>query len=68
LSWMGDYDAAFEWLHRSLEDNGPSGIIISMSQPEWRKLREHPRWAEIATEIGLDPERVAALDFNPRIP
>ena len=65
---MDDYDAAFELLHRTLGEKGPSEIIRSMNQPEWRRLREHPRWAEIATEIGLDPERLAALDFNPRIP
>lgn len=68
LAWMGDYEAAFERLHRTLEEQGPSAIIRNMNQPEWRKLREHPRWAEIATEIGLDPDRVAALDFNPRLP
>lgn len=68
LAWMDDYDAAFELLHRTLGEKGPSEIIRSMNQPEWRRLREHPRWAEIGTEIGLDPERLAALDFNPRIP
>lgn len=68
LAWMGDYDAAFEWLHRTLDDKGPSEIIRSMYLPEWRTLRQHPRWAEIATQIGLDPERVAALDFDPVLP
>ncbi|HSM32086.1 MAG TPA: hypothetical protein VK854_15420 [Woeseiaceae bacterium] len=68
LAWMGDYDAAFEWLHRTLEEQGPSAIIRDMNQPEWRRLRAHPRWAEIGTAIGLDPERVAALDFDPDIP
>ena len=68
LSWMGDYDAAFEWLHRALEQYGPSGIIVAMNHPEWRKLRAHSRWPEIAAEIGLDPAHVAALDFDPKIP
>jgi adenylate cyclase len=68
LAWMGDFDAAFGWLHRTIEKQGPSAIIRVMNQPEWRRLREHPRWAEIAAEIGLDPERVAALDFDPSLP
>jgi len=68
LAWMGDYDAAFVLLHKTLEDKGNSEIIRSMNQPHWRKLRAHARWAEIATELGLDPTRVAALDFDPKIP
>lgn len=68
LAWMDDYEAAFELLHKTLEEKGSSEIIRGMNQPHWRKLREHPRWKEIATKIGLDPERVAALDFDPRIP
>ncbi len=68
LAWMGDYDAAFEQLHRTIKEYGNSEIIRAMNQPEWHKLREHPRWAEIAAQIGLDPKRVAALDFDPRLP
>lgn len=68
LGWMGDYDAAFELLQKTLEEKGNSEIIRGMNQPHWRRLRAHPRWAEIATEIGLDPQRVAALEFDPRLP
>jgi len=67
-AWLGDYDAAFEWLNRIVDERGAMAVVAEMTLPEWFKLREHPRWGKFAVRLNLDPARIANLDFNPKLP
>ena len=65
-AYMGDVDAAFEWLQGVSPDVGPSGGFGGRFDPLYANLHDDPRWA-VWLEKGPD-EELAAISFEPRLP
>jgi len=66
-AWIGDADAAFEWLDRSVAQN-EDGLNQQFDNPLYRKLHGDPRWAEFLETTGTSPEQLAAIKFEVRLP
>jgi len=56
-----DADAAFEWLHRVVDDRQQTAGI--RSEPFLKSLRDDPRWNPLLARLGLSDEQVAAIEF-----
>jgi len=50
---LGEREAAFRWLQRSLEAHSLLDIWIAM--PEWDPIRHDPRFGAILRRMGLTP-------------
>jgi len=61
-------DAAFEWLEKTYEFDGPGGL--SNARGDWglRPLHDDPRWQALLSKAGLSDSQVAAIDFQVAIP
>ncbi|MEJ2522379.1 MAG: hypothetical protein P8080_05795 [Gammaproteobacteria bacterium] len=65
-AWTGDNDAAFDWLERALEKEGPNRFLhIS---PLYRNLHDDPRWLPLLERIGQAPAQLAAVRFDVSVP
>ena len=54
---LGDKDEAFRWLDRAMNER--SGPVHAIAQsPEYRSLRDDPRFTQALERIGLDPAQV----------
>jgi TolB-like protein len=66
-AWMDMADEAFgafekqrevvPWLFTSMADS-----------PLYANLRDDPRWQPFLASVGIDPEYLASIEFNPRLP
>ena len=66
-AWIGDADKAFEHLMP------PSQYIsytdrLDVLNPVWEKITDDPRWLEYREAIGMSPERLDAIEFDPWLP
>lgn len=53
-AWLGDADAAFEWLDRAYEERAPALIQIAVN-PQFAPLRGDPRFRALLERIGMPP-------------
>ena len=72
-AWIGNRDAAFEWLEKAyrLDKNyGQYGhrFIRRISSPLWRNLHGDPRWDAMRERVGMSEERLAAIEFEVNLP
>ena len=68
-AWIGDEDAAFEWLERTHENAERYGVRGYWFQrvvflPLWRNLHGDPRWTAARERAGMSEARLAALEFD----
>jgi tetratricopeptide (TPR) repeat protein len=66
-AWMGQKDAAFEWLQLATAQDltwARFGVFI----PVFRNLHVDARWDEWRESIELSAERLDAIQFNPDLP
>jgi hypothetical protein len=61
-AWTGNRDAAFEWLNRALEEEGPMRYLHL--EPLYRNLHDDPRWLPLLEGIGQAPDQLAAVRFD----
>ena len=47
---FGDFDAAFEWLDKSIDDYS---LTFSIMEPAFAELRQQPRFGRIAERLGI---------------
>ena len=66
-AWLGDADAAFEWLEKAIA-TGESGINEQALSPLYRKIHSDPRWQALVTEWGHSPEQLAEIRFDVTLP
>jgi TolB-like protein len=66
-AWVGDADAAFEWLDRSVAQN-EDGLNQQFDNPLYRNLHGDPRWDDFLERTGTSPEQLAAIEFDVRLP
>lgn len=66
-AWLGLTDQAFDWLH-GIPDRNSYEVRNTAFHHEFEPLHGDPRWAEWRESIGMSPERLAAIGFNPPLP
>lgn len=66
-AYMGNIDTAFEWLQTAYE-NRDGGLTEIRSEPLLANLHEDSRWVGWLTKLGLDTERLAAIEFTVSLP
>mgnify|MGYP001547375890 CR=1 FL=1 len=62
-AWIGDRDAAFEWLDRAMavDDWGPLDLHL---HPLYWSLHDDPRWLPLLARSGRTPEELARIRFE----
>jgi tetratricopeptide (TPR) repeat protein len=66
-AWSGQNDAAFEWLDKMVELQGP-GRAADVKTDLYAKLQSDPRWQKFLKEHGQADEDLSHIVFNPRLP
>jgi hypothetical protein len=66
-AWIGDSDAAFEWLDRSVQQN-EDGLGSQYLRPLLAPLYDDPRWAAFRERTGTSDEQLAAIEFEVTLP
>jgi tetratricopeptide (TPR) repeat protein len=67
-AYLGDVEAAFEWLDRVFEDQTRRDPVSYGYRPTFRNLHADPRWQDFLRRMGIAPEQLAALDFKVTLP
>ncbi len=66
-AWLGAKDEAFDYFEK--QKAATSMAFTSMANsPLYANLRDDPRWLPFLASVGLDPESLAEIEFNPRLP
>ncbi len=66
-AWFGDADKAFSYLMPAPKDISYYERLAAFD-PMWREIHDDPRWLEYRAAIGMSPERLAAIEFDPWLP
>lgn len=66
-AWMGDADKAFAHLLPPRESAGHL-VRREVHNPQWREIRDDPRWLEYRAAVGMSQERLDAIEFDPWLP
>jgi hypothetical protein len=66
-AWIGQADAAFEWLEKSTPVNSIDASFY-LREPTFAKLHADPRWHALLERLGLAPEQLAAIEFKIKLP
>ncbi len=71
-AWMGELDAAFEWLDRYQVEHPELGPVIGnhweLLSVELKSLHGDPRWHAHLQKLGIAPEQLAAFQFDIPLP
>ena len=62
-AWIGDADAAFEWLDRAVAQN-EDGLTQQFPQPFFSPIRDDPRWQRFREETGTSAAQLSAIRFK----
>jgi hypothetical protein len=65
--FRGEFDEAF----RSLDDAARHldfGLTEVLLQPAFEPIKSDPRWRSAMHKLGRDPEQLAAIRFEPKVP
>lgn len=63
-AWIGDTNAAFQWLDKEIEVNGTYGWTQIPEDPHFRNLHDDPRWQALLSRVGVSADQLAAIEFN----
>ena len=66
-AWIGNADAAFEWLNRAVAQN-EDGLIEQFPQPFYAPLQDDPRWQAFRRKTGTSEAQLAAIEFRVKLP
>ena len=66
-AWFGDADKAFAHLMPPPERVRYLNRL-GVHDPVWREVRDDPRWLVYREAIGMSPERLDAIEFDPWLP
>jgi adenylate cyclase len=62
-AWMGDADAAFEWLDKAVEQK-EQGLPDQLVQPFCNPIHADPRWGEFLKRAGSAPDQLDAIEIK----
>lgn len=51
---LGDYDRAFAWLDRAVDDRSAMELIVNIMSPAFEELRADPRFERLRGRLGLE--------------
>jgi TolB-like protein/Flp pilus assembly protein TadD len=66
-AWIGETDKAFT----SFEKQREEGLIVFTNMgdsPLYANLNDDSRWQPLLASVGLSPDFLASIEFNPRLP
>ena len=66
-AYIGDADAAFQWLDKALERN-EDGLSEQLLQPFYKPLHGDPRWTNFLERVGSAPEQLNDIKFQVSLP
>ena len=66
-AWLGAKDEAFSYFEWQREERSMAFTSMADS-PLYANLRDDPRWRPFLASVNLDPEYLASIEFNPRLP
>ena len=66
-SALGQVDAAFEWLDKSVAIRDP-GNATALTDRWFKPLHDDPRWNAYLRKIGYAPEQLAAIELDVKLP
>ncbi|MGB5245628.1 MAG: tetratricopeptide repeat protein, partial [Woeseia sp.] len=67
-AWVGDADAAFSWLEKSLDANGDGSWPDIRVDDLLAPLHDDPRWPGLANKLGVPAAQLSALEFSVPLP
>jgi TolB-like protein/Tfp pilus assembly protein PilF len=62
-AWVGDADAAFEWLDRAVAQN-EDGLTQQFPQPFYFPIQDDPRWQTFREQTGTSAAQLSAIEFE----
>jgi adenylate cyclase len=66
-AWIGETDKALASLEKQREEE--LMVFTSMGEtPLYANLPDDPRWQPFLASVGRDPDFLASVEFNPRLP
>jgi len=65
--WLGNAEMAFRYL-RELPTETPDLLTLDLDGPFFGKIRSDPRWMATMQRLGIAPEQLAEVEFEPRLP
>jgi adenylate cyclase len=66
-NWIGDKDAAFEWLNKAVDQN-EDGLNQQYYQPLLRSLHDDPRWSAFRARTIGSAEALREIAFEVELP
>ncbi|MGB5675350.1 MAG: tetratricopeptide repeat protein [Gemmatimonadota bacterium] len=66
-AWIGDADAAFEWLEKAVLQN-EDGLNTQFLRTFYAPLYDDPRWQAFRERTGTSEEQLAAIEFEVTLP
>lgn len=66
-AWLGAKDEAFGYFERQKEA-AIMAFTSMANSPLYANLRDDPRWLPFLISVNLDPDFLASIKFNPRLP
>jgi adenylate cyclase len=66
-AWIGDAEAAFEWLDKAEAQNEP-GLAGQFLQPFFSPLHTDPRWIAFRERMGVSEEKLDSIKFIVTLP
>ena len=68
FAWIGDKDAAFQWLEKEIKVNGTYGWAGIPQDPQFQNLHEDPRWQALLERVGVSAKQLSAIKFKVTLP
>ena len=66
-AWIGDADAAFEWLDRAVLQH-EDGLNAQFLRPFYAPVHDDPRWQVFRERTGTSEEQLAAIELEVTLP
>jgi len=67
LAYRGEFDRAFEWLDKAVQDKDPSLLLLPL-EFQLTNIHEDPRWLPFLESIGKSPAQLDAIEFKMTLP
>ncbi|MDH3401828.1 MAG: hypothetical protein OEM03_12795, partial [Chromatiales bacterium] len=66
-AWVGEADAAFEWLDKAVEKN-EDGLREQFDNVYFISLHDDPRWADFRERTGSSQAQLEKIKFKVKLP
>ena len=63
-AWIGDADAAFEWLQKEYENLGKRAVPEIVAERLYENIHDDPRWVPFLEKLGKAPEQLQSIELD----